>query len=123
MDAGLWTIVVWFCLWGVPGALIAPRKGISPIAGFVTGGLFAIFGLAFLALQKDEPSMPARPVQAGPDWGLPTRTKFYQPGQEEYFRRDQADAAAHGWHPVARDFTPDGSLRVTYRKQGVSEWA
>lgn len=42
---------------------------------------------------------------------------------EARFRHDQGEAAENGWYPVARDFAPGGSLRVTYRKVGRSEWA
>lgn len=118
---GLWPLLVWFVLWGIPGALVAPRKGLPTWGGFLASGLFAIFGLAALVLLPDEKDGP--PAKAGPDWGLPTRVKVYRPGEESWFAQDQADAAAHGWHPIARDFTPDGSLRVTYRKAPTSDWA
>lgn len=119
---GLWPLLVWFLLWGIPGALIAPRKGLPTWGGFLVSGLFALFGLAGLVLLADARDLPPPAPRSLPDTA-PTRVKVYRPGEESWFRHDQADAAAHGWHPVSRDFTPDGSLRVTYRRQGASEWA
>lgn len=116
-------ILFWVLVFGTICALIGPRKGRTPVESFIFGAVFGIFAVVGMALMKDDPLPPAPPISTLADPSLPTRVKVYQPGQETYFRQDQADAAAHGWHPVGRDFTPDGSLRVTYRKQGRSEWA
>lgn len=120
---GVWTLIGWVAIFGTLSALIGPRKGKDPKEAFFWGAILGIFGLALLAIQPDDPLPPKPLASALADPAQPTRVKVYQPGQEAYFRQDQADAAANGWHPVARDFTPDGSLRVTYRKQGRSEWA
>lgn len=49
-----WTwIVLWVGVFGVMGALFAPRKGYTSAGGFVMCAVFGIFGLAYLAFQKD----------------------------------------------------------------------
>ena len=50
----LWALVAWAMIWGIVGALIAPRKGYTPGGGFAIGAVFAIFGIAYLALQPDD---------------------------------------------------------------------
>lgn len=114
-------ILMWVLVFGTICALIGPRKGKTPLESFVFGAVFGIFAVVGMALMRDDP-LPPEPAYR-PDWMLPTRTKVYQPGQEAFFAQDRKDAGAHGWYPVARDFTPDGSMRVTYRKVGPSEWA
>ncbi len=117
-----WSLILgWVLIFGTICALIGPRKGRTPVESFIFGAVFGIFAVVGMALMRDDP-LPPPPPPERPTM-LPTRTKVYLPGQESYFAADQKDAIAHGWQPVARDFTPDGSLRVTYRKTGPSEWA
>jgi hypothetical protein len=54
----------------------------------------------------------------GADIVAETRAKVYRSLQEQ--QRDEAEAAAYGWHVVSRDSAPQG-YRVTYRLG--SEWA
>lgn len=117
-----WGIVIgWVLVFGTICALIGPRKGRTPGESFVFGAVFGIFAVVGMALMRDDPLPPPAP-RSIPDTA-PTRVKVYRPGEEARFRHDQGEAAENGWYPVARDFAPDGSLRVTYRKVGRSEWA
>ena len=53
----------------------------------------------------------------------PTRTKVYhgEPWQQQAaFEADRAEAARHGWLPLAHEQSP-GSLLVTYARSDVSE--
>lgn len=42
-----------------------------------------------------------------------TRVKVYRTREE--YERDRAEAEAHGWSVVGRQWPPDGTVRVTYR--------
>jgi len=112
-------IIAWVVVFGTICALIGPRKGKTPAESFVFGAVFGIFAVVGMALMQD--ARPAAPDR-GPDPVQPTRVRVYEPGREDWLRRDQADAAAHGWFPVARDFASDGSLRVTYEYRGPGGW-
>lgn len=46
---------------GIVGALIAPRKGMSPGVGFAVGFLLSLIGLAWIAIQSDK--APSRGVE------------------------------------------------------------
>jgi hypothetical protein len=54
----LTTVLVALVIFGVIGALIAPRKGVSPWEGFALGFILGIFGVAYLAIKRDKPQMP-----------------------------------------------------------------
>ena len=55
----------------------------------------------------------------------PRRTKVYRvdtPAQAQSRSEDEAQAAAHGWRVVAREFQADGTLRVTFQHGVANEW-
>lgn len=49
----LLVLAAWVALWGTLGSLVAPRKGYPPSWGFMVAGVFALLGVAYIALKPD----------------------------------------------------------------------
>lgn len=122
-QAGRGTVLIWIAfwaiVWGVIGALIAPRKGWTPGGGFALCALFAIFGVAYLATRPDVEPLPDR---SGPLTGE-ERVRVYASGQTQKLTNDVKDAREHGWQVIRRDYRDDGSAVITFGRRGPSEWS
>jgi|GEM_PF-6546332 len=112
-------ILVFWCAWGVVGAVLAPGRGYTRLGGFTLGFIFSFFGVGYLLLRPRVDDTDTK--VPGPD---PIVVRTYPGGSIEDASRAFAEDArtAHGLGYAVLSQTWTGSaLSVTYQHRGMGE--